>query len=162
MSALLYSFGFTLKVTEQVKEEVRVTHSYYTEVEKFWIFGGVNRHFWKDGRGGLGDADLMSEFYQAKELKNIIVQKYLNRETLIIDKVYDLRLPFEFTFEVQSLSPSSSFRSLQLDAKNARIAEPPERDSRYEELYIEFSDPKIIYRHDNVKGNTKRVVKDEL
>lgn len=162
MGAVLYSFGFTFKVTEQVKKGVRITHSYYTDVEGFTISGGSNRCFWKDGRGGLGDADIMSDFYQARQFKNISIQKFINRETLVIDKVYFLKLPFDFTFTVQSLSPSSRFRCLQLDAENARIVEPLNRDSRSEALYIEFSEPKIFYWHDNVERNTKTLVKEEL
>ncbi len=162
MTALLYDLQSTLRVAEQVKTGVRVTHSYYTQVDAFSVVGGLQRYIWKDGRGKIGDADVMSEFYQARQFRNIAIQKKLNRETLIIKKIYYLKLPFEITFVAQTLSPSSGFRSLQLDAKNARIVEPPNRDSRSEALFIEFSDPKIFYWHEKGRSAAPVIVKEEI
>jgi hypothetical protein len=159
---LLYDLQLNLKVPEQERQGMKVTHSYYTQVDAFSVIGGLEKFIWKDGRGKTSGADVMAEFFQARRLSNITVQKLLNRETLIVNKIYRLKLPFEFTFVVQSLSHSTCFRSLQLDARDARIVEPPRRDSRCEALTIKFSDAKICYRHRRDKKTALSVVKEEI
>lgn len=157
-----YYFGFKFGVTEQVKPGVRVTRYLRTQIEAFSVRGGIERYFWTDARNGYGDADLMSDFYQARQFNNITIQKFINRESLEIDKVYYLKLPFEFTFEVISLSTGSRFKGLQLSAKDGRIKEPPNRDSKSEALVVEFSKPTILYFHEVNKGSAKSIAADVL
>jgi hypothetical protein len=159
---LLYDLHLILRVTEQIKRGVRVVHSYYTPVDAFSVAGGPERFIWKDGRGKIGDADVMTEFYRARQFGNLMVRKLLNRETLIVEKIYERNLAFGLTFVVQGLAHSSPFRCLQLDAENARFAAPPDRDSRFEALSVEFSDARIFYWHENGKSGARAVVKEEI
>ena len=158
----MYDLHLTLRVTEQVKRSVKVTHSYYTPVDAFSAVGGPDRFIWKDGRGKTGDADVMTEFYRARRFGSLTIRKLLNRETLLVEKIYERRLAFGMTFVVQSLAHASPFRCLELDAGNARIAAPPDRDSRFEALVIEFTDARIYYWHENGKGCAPLVVREEI
>ena len=49
----LYNFNFSFGITEQVKPGVKVTHIYHTDLQGFSVVGGIERHFWTDGRSGL-------------------------------------------------------------------------------------------------------------
>jgi len=159
---LLYDLQMTLRVAESASDGRLLIHSYYTQVEAFSVIGGLTNPIRKDGRGNVGDADVMSEFYQARQFRNLTIQKPVNRETMIVERLYEFALSFEFTFVVQSLSPSSRFRSLQLEARRARILEPPKRRARLESLVVKFTDAQIFYWHERDKRNAPAIVREEI
>jgi len=140
----LYDFQMTVSLTE-VKKGVSETKSYFTEIEKFAIFGGSKRTFRKNGENGLGDADIMAEFYQAKQFHNLIVTRQLDQLSAVFRRIYDRQLAFEFNFVVRSLSFESRFRHLQLVTKKARITKPPSNYDGGDTLNIKYSDPEVFY-----------------
>lgn len=147
MGKPLYDIKFTFKVTEQAAKGVKETKTYSTDVDGFEVIGGGTRFIMADGRGGIGDADLMAEFYQARQFRNLNISKPFNRESFVMDKVYYLKLSFDFTLVIQSLMPASRFRSLQLNAKNARFTRPPDRGAMTERLYFKFSESDILHSY---------------
>jgi len=149
----LYDFQMTVTVNE-----VNETRSYFTDIEKFAIFGGSKRTIRKYGENGIGDADIMSEFYQAKQFQNLIVTRQLDPVSLVFRRLYDRQIHFEFNFVVRSLSPDSRFRHLQLTTKKARIIKPPSTNDEGDTLSIKYSDPQVFYWHtENVS-----VVKEKI
>lgn len=162
MAKPLYDFQLTLKAVDHEEIGYSLVINNRTEVESFSVAGGLKRMIWKDGREGIGDADIMAEFYQAKQFQNLFVQKTLNRSTLDFDRIYYRNLSFDLTFEVTSRHRSSRFSSMHLEAKNAQIIEPPNRDSRTEKIKIKFSEPKIFYWHGLKEKNVTKIVQSEL
>lgn len=162
MAAPKYGIELALKVTEQVAKHVKETKTYSTKLEGFEVVGGLVRFIMADGRDGIGDGDVMSEFYQAKQFKKINVVKQLNYQMMVVDKIYYLKLSFDFTLLIQSLSPSSRFRSLQLNAKNAQIVKPPDRGVMTERLSIKYSDSEIYYFYNEYDGNSTTKVRVNL
>src|SRR4029453_17988431 len=91
----IYDFRMVFTVTEVIKGVSQVT-TYATDVEKWAIFGGAKRTIKKKGQNGIGDADVMSEFYQAKQFDNLILTKPRNSESAIFQMIFDKKLPFQF------------------------------------------------------------------
>jgi hypothetical protein len=136
----------TFWVTE-VKKGVSETSTYSTEIEKFAVFGGSKRTIKKYGENGIGDADIMSEFYQSKQFLNLIVTRATDSLSLVFRRLYDRQLRFAFKFVVKSLSTESRFRHLQLATKKARIIKPPSPGDGGDTLNIKYSDPQVSYWH---------------
>jgi hypothetical protein len=147
MGKPLYDIKFTFSVAEQLGKGVKITRTYKVDVDGFEVIGGGTRFIMADGRGGIGDADLMAEFYQARQFRNLNIVKPLNRESFVMDKIYYLKLSFEFTLVIQSLTPASRFRSLQLNAKNVRFTRPPDRGAMTERLFFKFSESDIVHSY---------------
>jgi hypothetical protein len=144
----LYSFQMIFMVTENNKGG-RETKRYSTEIEKFAVFGGLKRTIRKRGENGIGDADLMAEFYQAKQFHNLIVTKPSDPISLVFRRIYDRKLHFAFKFTVKSLSPESRFRNLQLVTKKAYMVKPPSPDDEGDTLNIKYSEPRVFYWHES-------------
>ena len=147
----LYSFQMIFTVTEATKGGQETT-SYSAEIEKFAVFGGLKRTIRKNGEDGIGDADIVAEFYQAKQFLNLIVTKASDPVSLVFRRIYDRKLRFEFNFTVRSLSPESRFRHLQLITKKAHMVKPPSQDNEGDTLNIKYSDPQVFYWHGNDAG----------
>ena len=120
--------------------------SYFTEVEKFAVRGGSKRTIRKNGENEIGDADIISEFYQAKQYMNLVVTVPLNLDTLLFQKVFNRKISFDFVLSVKSLSPQSRLRSLQLNAEKARLIKPPTAETELSStLCIEYSNLQVFY-----------------
>lgn len=145
----IYGFQMTIWVTE-FKKGVSETRSYSTEIEKFAVFGGLKRTIKKRGENGIGDADIMAEFFQAKQFLNLIVTRATDSLSMVFRKIYDRKLSFAFKFVVSSLSPESSFRNLQLVTKKAQLVKPPMQDDNGDTLNIKYSSPQVFYWHSNL------------
>jgi hypothetical protein len=150
----LYDFQMTVTLAD-VKKGGSGPASYFTEIEKFAVFGGSKRTIRKNGENGIGDADIMSEFYQAKQFHNLIVTRQLDQMSAVFRWIYDQQLRFGFNFVVRSLSPESRFRHLQLVSKKARITKPPSNFGSGDTLNIKYSDPQVFYWQANEAGMTK-------
>jgi hypothetical protein len=124
---------------------------YVDSIYKFAILGGSKRSFTSFGED-KGDAEVMSEFYQAKQFHNLIISKGFGFDTFMFQKIYDKHLSFEFTFMVSNVNPDARFRILQLDAKRARIIKPPAGDGAGETLNIKYSSPQVIYWYKDALG----------
>ena len=135
----LYNFQISVTVTE-VKKGAKVTNFYFTEIEKFAVLGGSKRTIKKNGENGIGDADIMAEFHQAKHFHNLVFTKQLNLESLTFQRIYDRKLSFDFVLVVRSLSLQSRFRFLQLKAKKARIVKRSLTNYEGDTLNIKYSD----------------------
>jgi hypothetical protein len=144
----VYSFQLTIWVTE-VKKGESETSSYSTEIEKFAVFGGSKRTIRKHGENGIGDADIMAEFYQAKQFLNLIVTRATDSLSLVFRRIYDRQLRFAFKFVVKGLSQESTFRHLELVTKRAHLVKPPRQDDSGDTLSIKYSDPQVFYWHSN-------------
>lgn len=140
----IYEFQMSFAVMDGKNGANNKSH-YFTEIEKFAVFGGLKRTMRKNGENGIGDADMMVEFYQAKQFLNLIVTKPLNLESLTLQRIYDRGLSFDFAFQVRSLALESRFRFIQLNAEKARIIKPPSTDDEGDTLNIKYSNPKVIY-----------------
>lgn len=140
-----YEFQLSIVLAEAKKGASENKSFFMDNIYRFAILGGAERSFRKNGEKNLGDADLMSEFYQAKQFHNLIVSKELDIESITLYKMYEKKLPFEFTFAVRSLDLKSRFRFLKLVSKRARIIKPPSMDDEGETLNIKYSNPEIIY-----------------
>lgn len=141
----LYDFQMNVTVTEANKG----TPSFFTEIEKFAVLGGSKRTIKRYGLDGIGDADIMMEFHQAKQFRNLVFTKELNLQTLTFQRIYDHRLSFDFVLAVKSLEPQSRFRFIQLNAKKARIIKPPLTNDEGDTLSIKYSDPQVFYWYTN-------------
>src|SRR5262245_43569650 len=141
------SYQFHMMVTFTAKKKGGGTEqtSFSTEINRFGIMGGSERSFRPNGEGGLGDADLMSEFYQAKHFHNLVVTKQVNSSSPIFQRIYDGQLSFSFTFTVRSLDSQSRFRSLRLVARNAHITKPPTSSGDGVTLNIKYSNPEVFH-----------------
>jgi hypothetical protein len=144
----IYSFEMTFWVTE-VKKGVSETTAYTTEIEKFAVFGGSKRTIKRRGENGIGDADIMSEFYQAKQFLNLIVTCATDSLGLVFRRLFDRQMHFAFKFVVKSLSTESRFRHLQLVTKKALIVKPPSPVEGGDTLNIKYSSPQVFYWHSN-------------
>jgi hypothetical protein len=140
----LYSFEMLFTVNE-VNKGVKKMTTYSTGIEKFAVLGGSKRTIRATGEDGLGDADIMSEFYQAKQFQNLIVTRAVDPVSAVFRRIYDQQLRFEFNFTVKSLAPESRFRHLQLVTKKARITRPPSNYDGGDTLNIKYSDPQVFY-----------------
>jgi hypothetical protein len=158
MSTPLYEFQMSFSVTEQVQKHVKKTVSYFTLIESFSILGGADRIMRKNGEDNLGDADMMSEFYQAKQFQHLKIKKALNRESQALFKVYYDKLSFEFTLMVRSLALPSRFRFLQLVSTNARINDAPQKNGAEINWIIKYSNPQVLYLY----FKDGRMFKDQL
>lgn len=152
----VYDFQLSLNVT-LTKKGVSRTNNYSTGVERFAVLGGVKRSIRRGGENGMGDADIISEFYQAKQFRNLTITRKRDQESLVYWSLYDRQLPFEFTFTVKSLSPQSRFRHIQLVTKKARIVKPPTSHDG-DTLNIVFSDPQIFYYYADSLGMVKEKI----
>lgn len=152
----LYSFQMMFKVNADQKSGLEITE-FSTEIEKFAVLGGLKRTIRQNGENGIGDADIMAEFYQAKQFNTLIVTRAIDPLSALFRKIYDRKLSFEFSLTVKSLEPESRFRQLQLVTKKARITKPP---SNYDgdTLSIKYSSPQVFYSH---AGSTN-LVKEKL
>ncbi|MDQ6787485.1 MAG: hypothetical protein M3033_11820 [Acidobacteriota bacterium] len=153
MAKILYDFEFNFQVTDGEETGYTEVVGDSTEVEDFSVIGGLAGILSRDGRGDTDDARIMAEFYQARQFHNLQIKKPLNRVTLNIDRIYYRKLSFQFSFAVSSLSPNSKFKGLELEAKDAQITVPPNRNSNFEVLIITFSEPKIHYWTHTKEGN---------
>jgi hypothetical protein len=153
----IYSFQMIFTVTENKKGGQEMT-SYSTEIEKFAVLGGSKRTIRKNGENGIGDADIMSEFYQAKQFHNLIVTRQVDPVSAVFRRIYDRQLSFEFNFTVKSLTPESRFRHLQLVTKKARITKPPSNYEGGDTLNIKYSEPQVFYW----QANDAELVKEKL
>jgi len=153
----LYNFQMTVTLTE-VQKGVSETNSYFTEIEQFAVFGGLARTIRRNGENGIGDADIMVEFYQAKQFRNLIVTRDSDSTSIVFRRIYDKKLSFEFNFVVRSLSPTSRFRHLQLVTKKARIIKPPSPAEGGDTLNIKYSDPQVFYWHATDESMVKEKV----
>jgi hypothetical protein len=140
----LYEFQMSFTLTERKNGANNKSH-YFTEIEKFAVLGGLKRTMRKNGENGIGDADMMAEFYQAKQFLNLIVTKPLDLESLTFQRIYDRQLSFDFAFQVRSLALESRFRFIQLNAEKARITKPPSISDEGDTLNIKYSNPQVIY-----------------
>lgn len=153
----LYSFHMIFTVTETTKKGKAMT-SYSTDIEKFAVLGGSKRTLYRYGDDGLGDADIMAEFYQAKQFNTLIVTRDIDPVSAVFRRMYDQQLSFEFDFTVKSLEPGSRFRHLQLITKKARITKPPSNSDGGDTLNIKYSNPQVFYSY---AGGTE-LVKEKL
>lgn len=147
MGKPLYDIKFTFSVTEKPARNVKITRTYSVDLDGFEVIGGSTRFIMTDGRGGISEADLMSEFFQARQFKNLNVVKQINRESFVVEKAYYRKLPLEFILLIQSLQPTSRFRSLQLSAKNVQFAKAPDRGATTERLFFKFADSDIVHSY---------------
>jgi hypothetical protein len=141
----IYAFQLNVVLTEVNKgvSETKVLHM--NNVSKFAILGGAKRTITVGGDKGIGDADVMSEFYQAKQFHNLILTKELDFDTFTLYRIYDKKLTFQFSFLVKSLTAESRFRILELSANKARILKPPSTEDEGETLNIQYSNPQVLY-----------------
>lgn len=144
----IYEFQMSFTVTEG-KNGTQKKSSYFTEIEKFAVLGGSKRTIRKNGENGIGDADIMAEFYQSKQFLNLIVTKPLNLESLTFQRIYDRQLSFDFVLLVRSLELQSRFRFIQLNAEKARITKPPTTNDEGDTLNIKYSNPQVFYWYTN-------------
>ena len=144
----LYEFQMSFTVTEG-KNGAHNKSNYFTELEKFAVLGGSKRTMRKNGENGIGDADMMAEFYQAKQFLNLIVTKPLDLDSIAFQRIYDRKLSFDFVLQVRSLSQDSRFRFIQLNAEKARITKPPSIDYEGDTLNIKYSNPQVFYWYAN-------------
>lgn len=144
----LYEFQMSFSVMDGKSGANGKSH-YFTEIEKFAVLGGLKRTMRKNGENGIGDADMMVEFYQAKQFLNLVVTKPLDLESLTFQRIYDRGLSFDFALQVRSLALESRFRFIQLNAEKARITKPPSLDDEGDTLNIKYSNPKVIYWYAN-------------
>jgi nitrate/nitrite transporter NarK len=154
MAKQLYKIEIMLHAVED-KEKI----DSWTLVESFAVAGGIQRQIWGDLRDNVNQADIMSEFYEARHFKNLSILKLINRSSLAIDRIYYRNLSFSFTFVVTNMSKSSSFKYLVLRAEDGKIPDPPRRDSKWEGLKVTFSNPEIQYHH---AGQDGKSVEDTL
>ncbi|HLL99588.1 MAG TPA: hypothetical protein VK400_00915 [Pyrinomonadaceae bacterium] len=144
----LYEFQMSFTVFER-ENGTNTKSTYFTDIEKFAVLGGSKRTMRKNGEDGIGDADMMAEFYQAKQFLNLIVTKPLNADSLAFQRIYDRRLSFDFVLQVRSLSPESRFRFLELNAVKGRITKPPSTYDGGDTLNIKYSNPQVFYWYTN-------------
>jgi predicted nucleotidyltransferase len=144
----LYEFQMSFTVLEG-KNGAQKKSSYFAEIEKFAVFGGSKRTIRKNGENGIGDADIMAEFYQSKQFLNLIVTMPLTLDSVAFQRIYDQQLSFDFTLQVKSLEPESRFRFIQLNAEKARITKPPSIDAEGDTLNIKYSNPQVFYWYAN-------------
>lgn len=147
----LYEFQMSFTVT-QSKNGAHNKSNYLTDIEKFAVLGGSKRTIRKNGENEIGDADIMAEFYQAKQFLNLIVTKPLNLESLTLQRVYERGLSFDFVLQVKSLEPQSRFRFIQLNAEKARITKPPATSLDGDTLNIKYSKPQVFYWYANASS----------
>lgn len=152
----IYSFQMIFTVYD-VNDGAKQMTTYSTEIEKFAVLGGSKRTIRANGEYGIGDADIMSEFYQAKQFHNLIVTRQVDQLSAVFRRIYDRKLSFDFSFTVRSLEPESRFRHLQLVSKKARITKPPS-DFDGDTLNIKYSAPQVFY----FQANESDVVKEKL
>lgn len=143
----LYEFQMLLTIT-MTKNGVSEMTTYSTDIERFAVLGGAKRSIRRNGANGMGDADIMSEFYQAKQFKNLTITRRMDELSLVFRRLYDRQMNFEFTFTVKSLSTESRFRHLQLVTKKARISKPPSSHDG-DTMNITFADPQVFYFYTN-------------
>lgn len=148
----LYEFQMAVRMAEVVKGARELKTHFVNSIFRFAILGGAKRSIRRNGENNIGDADLMSEFYQAKQFNTLIVSKDLDFDSFLFQKIYDKHLSFEFSFMVRTLNPESRFKILQLDAKNARVIKPPATEGDGETLNIKYSSPQVIYWHSDALG----------
>jgi hypothetical protein len=144
----LYEFQMSFTVFEH-KNGATSKSNYFTEIEKFAVFGGSKRTMRKNGENGIGDADMIAEFYQSKQFLNLIVTMPLTLEALTFQRIYDRQLSFDFVLQVRSLALESRFRFIQLNAEKARIIKPPSLDAEGDTLNIKYSNPQVFYWYAN-------------
>jgi hypothetical protein len=143
-SSPLYEFQLMVTVTEK-KKAGSESLSFTTGLEKFAVLGGSKRTIRRGGENGIADADIMSEFYQAKHFHNLVVTKQVNSASLIFQRIFDHQLSFGFTLTVKSLEPQSRFRSIRLVTRKARITKPPTTSDEGVTLNIKYSDPEVFH-----------------
>lgn len=153
----LYDFQMIFTVYD-VNNGAKQMTTYSTEIEKFAVFGGSKRTIRKNGENGIGDADIMSEFYQAKQFRTLIMTRAADQLSAVFRRIYDRKLKFDFSFTVKSLEPESRFRHLQLVSKNAHITKPPS-DYEGDTLNIKYSNPQVFYFQ---AGSGENTVKEKL
>jgi hypothetical protein len=144
----LYEFQMSFTVFER-KNGANTKSTYFTDIEKFAVLGGSKRTMRKNGENGIGDADMMAEFYQAKQFLNLIVTMPLSLDSITFQRIFERRLSFDFVFQVRSLELESRFRFIQLNAEKARIAKPPSLDVEGDTLNIKYSNPQVFYWYAN-------------
>jgi hypothetical protein len=144
----LYEFQMSFTVTER-KNGANTKSHYFTEIEKFAVLGGSKRTIRKNGEYGIGDADVIAEFYQSKQFLNLIVTMPLSLDSLTFQRIYDRQLSFDFVLQVKSLEPESRFRFIQLNAEKARITKPPSLSEDGDTLNIKYSNPQVFYWYAN-------------
>jgi hypothetical protein len=153
MASPIYEFQLSVYYQAEGKKGGRESKSFFIDnITKFAILGGAKRTIRNDGSNGIGDAELMAEFYQAKQFHNLILTKDLDLETFTLYKIYEKQIPFEFSFAVRSLNVDSRFRFLQLKSKTARIIKPPSTEDQGETLNIKYSSPEVFYLYAYDKG----------
>lgn len=152
----IYDFQMIFTVYD-VSSGAKQMTTYSTGIEKFAVFGGSKRTITKNGENGIGDADIMSEFYQAKQFRTLIMTRATDQLSTVFRRIYDRKLSFDFSLTVRSLEPESRFRHLQLVSKKARILKPPS-DFEGDTLNIKYSDPQVFY----FQANGGEVVKEKL
>ena len=134
-----------------------------TEAQFFGVMGGKDREIYSSpGINNISEAEIMAEFYQARHFQNVYLQKWINRASLEIDKLYYEKLSFSFNLVISNKSKSARFRSLALFANDGRISKPIKRDSRRELLQITFSDPKLDYFYQIKQGNKISINQESL
>jgi hypothetical protein len=151
-STPIYEFQFGVKLTEVKKGGSETKSLFTTNVIKFAILGGAKRTIRKGGEKGIGDADVMSEFYQAKQFHNLILTKELDIDTFTYYKIYDKKISFELYFAIRSLDMESRFRFLQLKSNKAQIIKPPSTDDEGETLNIKYANPEVVYLYTSSTG----------
>ena len=150
----LYSFEMIFSVVE-VNRGIREKTDYATEIEKFAVFGGFKRTIRRNGEDGFGDADIMAEFYQAKQFRNLIVTRPVDQLSAVFRRLFDQKLNFEFSFTVRSGAAESRFRHLQLVTKKARLVKPPSNYDGGDTLNIKYSEPQVFYSQATGAGTVK-------
>ena len=164
----LYSFQMIFTVPES-RNGGREMTTYSTEIEKFAVLGGSKRTIRKNGESGIGDADIMAEFYQAKQFNTLIVTRLVDPVSAVFRRIYDQQLQFDFNLTVKSLEPESRFRHLQLVTKKARITKPPSNYDGGDTLSIKYSSPQVFYfsasatdELEKEKLSTVEIIKEKL
>ncbi len=142
-----YEFQFGVKLGGSESKSL-----FSINVLRFAILGGSKRSIRRNGENNMGDAEVMSEFYQAKQFHNLVLTKELDIETFTYYKIYEKKLSFELYFAVRSLDMKSRFRFLQLKSSRARIIKPPSTGDEGETLNIQYSNPEVVYLYTSSTG----------
>ncbi len=160
MKKNLYHIEFAFEATDTDADGNTEKVEGFSEVQTFEVPGGIKRAFWNRSDNGMGDADVMSEFYQVKQIQKLHIQKPINRSSLSIDRIFYRKLTFSFNLVVKSLADKARFWTLSVQANDARMEKKLVRDATREAFVISFSAPQVDYFR-SMKEGSKTIVKAE-
>src|SRR5262249_52828374 len=115
----------------------------HAEVNSFAATGGAKRIIRKKK---IDDFSLGSELEEIRILKNIILIRPIDRQSLLIQEIELLKLKLDLKFVVTEYGGKAFVFAAKLFIKKGEINEPIRRDKSYEAIKIEnFDQPEIEF-----------------